>query len=180
MTLTEACPQLVDIEILREAGSLIRNLDMQHSAALFPRDMDLARPVWICMFGGGGTPRGRGIREADGRGDRGPGCRYTEDVRRACAAKEVCGEDVSTFVTISIGVAVCRGEIDLSKVMRHRRPGAVRGQTPRSKPRRQSGRPDGFHRSPVCERTISGLSVRLAGVAPNSVHTSLRNGAHWK
>ena len=44
--------------------------------------------------------------------------RYTEDLRRACAAKEVCGEDVSTFVTISIGLAVCRGEIDLSKVMR--------------------------------------------------------------
>jgi diguanylate cyclase (GGDEF)-like protein len=44
--------------------------------------------------------------------------RYTEDLRRACAAKEVCGEDVSTFVTISIGLAGCRGEIDLSKVMR--------------------------------------------------------------
>jgi diguanylate cyclase (GGDEF)-like protein len=44
--------------------------------------------------------------------------RYAEDLRHACAAKEVCGEDVSTFVTISIGLAVCRGEIDLSKVMR--------------------------------------------------------------
>jgi diguanylate cyclase (GGDEF)-like protein len=44
--------------------------------------------------------------------------RYAEDLRRACAAKEVCGEDISSFVTISIGLAVSRGEIDLSKVMR--------------------------------------------------------------
>jgi diguanylate cyclase (GGDEF)-like protein len=43
--------------------------------------------------------------------------RYAEDLRRACA-KEVRSEDTSTFVTISIGLAVSRGEIDLSKVMR--------------------------------------------------------------
>jgi diguanylate cyclase (GGDEF)-like protein len=42
--------------------------------------------------------------------------RYAEDLRRACA-KEVCSEDTSTFVTISIGLAVARGESDLSKVM---------------------------------------------------------------
>ena len=43
--------------------------------------------------------------------------RYAEDLRHACA-KEVCGEDISTFVTISIGLAVSRGKIDLSKIMR--------------------------------------------------------------
>jgi diguanylate cyclase (GGDEF)-like protein len=43
--------------------------------------------------------------------------RYAEDLRRACA-KEVCSEDISTSVTISIGLAVTRGEIDLSKIMR--------------------------------------------------------------
>jgi diguanylate cyclase (GGDEF)-like protein len=43
--------------------------------------------------------------------------RYAEDLRRACA-KEVCSEETSTFVTISIGLASSRGESDLSKVMR--------------------------------------------------------------
>jgi hypothetical protein len=38
----EACPRLVDIEILWEADSLIRDLDLQISAALFARDMEAA------------------------------------------------------------------------------------------------------------------------------------------
>jgi diguanylate cyclase (GGDEF)-like protein len=43
---------------------------------------------------------------------------YAEDLRRDCA-KEVCSGDISTFVTISIGLAVSEGgESDLSKVMR--------------------------------------------------------------
>jgi diguanylate cyclase (GGDEF)-like protein len=44
--------------------------------------------------------------------------RYAEDLRSACA-KEVVYEEVSTFVTISIGLAVSREEIDLSELMRN-------------------------------------------------------------
>jgi PleD family two-component response regulator len=36
----------------------------------------------------------------------------------ACAAKEVISDDISTRVTISIGLTVSRDEIDLSKIMR--------------------------------------------------------------
>lgn len=43
--------------------------------------------------------------------------RYAEDLRQACA-KDVISEHISTFVTISIGLAVSRDETDLSKVMR--------------------------------------------------------------
>ena len=46
----EACPRLVDIEIRREAHSLIGDLDMQHCAALFPRDLDFAGSVRVSMF----------------------------------------------------------------------------------------------------------------------------------
>lgn len=42
---------------------------------------------------------------------------YAEDLREACAAKEILGEQ-GTSVTISIGLAVCTGETDLPKVMR--------------------------------------------------------------
>jgi diguanylate cyclase (GGDEF)-like protein len=42
---------------------------------------------------------------------------HAEYLRRACAM-EVLNEDISTRVTISIGLAVSRGEIDLSKIMR--------------------------------------------------------------
>jgi len=40
---------------------------------------------------------------------------YAEDIRRAGAAKEVMSDDISTRVTISIGLTVSRDEIDLSK-----------------------------------------------------------------
>jgi diguanylate cyclase (GGDEF)-like protein len=43
--------------------------------------------------------------------------RYAEGLRRACA-KEVCSAEISTSVTISIGLVVSRGQIDLSEVMR--------------------------------------------------------------
>jgi diguanylate cyclase (GGDEF)-like protein len=43
--------------------------------------------------------------------------RYAEDLRHACA-KEVFSEDMSACVTISIGLASSRGEIDLPKIMR--------------------------------------------------------------
>jgi diguanylate cyclase (GGDEF)-like protein len=43
---------------------------------------------------------------------------YAEDIRRACAAKEVISDDISTRVTISIGLTVSRDEIDLSKILR--------------------------------------------------------------
>jgi diguanylate cyclase (GGDEF)-like protein len=43
---------------------------------------------------------------------------FAEELRQACAAKEISSEEASACVTISIGLAVCRGEIDLSKVMR--------------------------------------------------------------
>jgi hypothetical protein len=38
----EACPRLVDIEILREADSLIRDLDVKILTALFARNVDFA------------------------------------------------------------------------------------------------------------------------------------------
>ncbi|MEA2882046.1 MAG: hypothetical protein QOH32_1302 [Bradyrhizobium sp.] len=41
-----------------------------------------------------------------------------EDIRRACAAKEVISDGISMRVTISIGLTVSRDEIDLSKIMR--------------------------------------------------------------
>jgi diguanylate cyclase (GGDEF)-like protein len=43
---------------------------------------------------------------------------YAEELRQACAAKEILSEEMSACVTISIGLAVCRAETDLSKVMR--------------------------------------------------------------
>jgi diguanylate cyclase (GGDEF)-like protein len=44
--------------------------------------------------------------------------RYAEELRQACAVKEILGEGLSACVTISIGLAECRGEADLAKVMR--------------------------------------------------------------
>ena len=44
--------------------------------------------------------------------------RYAEELRQACAAKEIFGEEISACVTISIGLAECHGETDLAKVMR--------------------------------------------------------------
>ena len=41
-----------------------------------------------------------------------------EELRQACAAKEISNEESSARVTISIGVAGCRSETDLAKVMR--------------------------------------------------------------
>jgi diguanylate cyclase (GGDEF)-like protein len=41
-----------------------------------------------------------------------------EKLRLACAAKEGFSEDMSARVTISIGLAVSHGEIDLAKIMR--------------------------------------------------------------
>jgi diguanylate cyclase (GGDEF)-like protein len=43
---------------------------------------------------------------------------YAEELRLACAAKEVFSEDMSARVTISIGLAVSRGETNLTKIMR--------------------------------------------------------------
>jgi diguanylate cyclase (GGDEF)-like protein len=43
---------------------------------------------------------------------------YAEELRQACAAKAVLGEEASAYVTISIGLVVCQGETDLAKVMR--------------------------------------------------------------
>jgi diguanylate cyclase (GGDEF)-like protein len=40
---------------------------------------------------------------------------YAEDIRRACAAKEVMSADLSVRVTISIGLTVSRNETDLRK-----------------------------------------------------------------
>jgi diguanylate cyclase (GGDEF)-like protein len=44
--------------------------------------------------------------------------RYAEELRQACAAKEILVEEISACVTISIGLAECQGETDLAKVMR--------------------------------------------------------------
>ena len=41
-----------------------------------------------------------------------------EELRQACAAKEISNEESWARVTISIGVAECRSETDLAKVMR--------------------------------------------------------------
>src|ERR1700754_4648335 len=43
---------------------------------------------------------------------------YAEDIRRACAAREISVGENSARVTISIGFAVARDEIELSKIMR--------------------------------------------------------------
>jgi diguanylate cyclase (GGDEF)-like protein len=43
---------------------------------------------------------------------------YAEELRKSCAAKEILGEEISANVTISIGLAECDGEMDLSKLMR--------------------------------------------------------------
>jgi diguanylate cyclase (GGDEF)-like protein len=71
---------------------------------------------------------------------------YAEDIRRACAAKEVISDDVSTRVTISIGLTVSRDEIDLSKIMRIRRSGALYRQTTRAKSRCPRGQAVGTPR----------------------------------
>ena len=43
---------------------------------------------------------------------------YAEEIRRACAAREISIDENSTRVTISIGFTVARDETDLSKIMR--------------------------------------------------------------
>lgn len=43
---------------------------------------------------------------------------YAEDIRQACAAREISIDGNSTSVTISIGFTVAHDEIDLSKIMR--------------------------------------------------------------
>ena len=43
---------------------------------------------------------------------------YAEDIRQACAAREISIDGNSTRVTISIGFTVARDEIELSKIMR--------------------------------------------------------------
>ncbi len=43
---------------------------------------------------------------------------YAEDIRLACAAREISIDGISTHVTISIGFTVARGEVDLAKIMR--------------------------------------------------------------
>jgi diguanylate cyclase (GGDEF)-like protein len=43
---------------------------------------------------------------------------YAEDIRRACAAREISIDENSTRVTISIGFTVAQDEPDLSKIMR--------------------------------------------------------------
>jgi diguanylate cyclase (GGDEF)-like protein len=43
---------------------------------------------------------------------------YAEDIRLACAAREISIDGNSTRVTISIGFTVAREEVDLSKIMR--------------------------------------------------------------
>ena len=43
---------------------------------------------------------------------------YAEDIRHACAAREISNDGNSARVTISIGFTVARDEVDLSKIMR--------------------------------------------------------------
>lgn len=43
---------------------------------------------------------------------------YAEELRQACAAKEISNEEISACVTISVGLAECPGEMDLAKIMR--------------------------------------------------------------
>jgi diguanylate cyclase (GGDEF)-like protein len=43
---------------------------------------------------------------------------YAEDIRKACAAREIAIDENSTHVTISIGFTVAHDEVELSKIMR--------------------------------------------------------------
>jgi diguanylate cyclase (GGDEF)-like protein len=43
---------------------------------------------------------------------------HAEELRQACAAREISSEEISACVTVSIGLADCHGETDLAKVMR--------------------------------------------------------------
>ena len=43
---------------------------------------------------------------------------YAEEIRKACAAKEILIGEASERVTISIGFTVSRGDVDLAKMMR--------------------------------------------------------------
>ena len=43
---------------------------------------------------------------------------YAEDIRRACAAKQISVGETCMNVTISIGLTVSQGELDLAKMMR--------------------------------------------------------------
>jgi diguanylate cyclase (GGDEF)-like protein len=43
---------------------------------------------------------------------------YAEDIRQACAAREIWIDENSARVTIRIGFTVVRDELDLSKIMR--------------------------------------------------------------
>jgi diguanylate cyclase (GGDEF)-like protein len=43
---------------------------------------------------------------------------YAEEIREACAAREISIDEKSARVTISIGITVACDELDLSKIMR--------------------------------------------------------------
>jgi len=43
---------------------------------------------------------------------------YAEEIRRACAHREICSDDIRERMTISIGFTVTRGETDLAAIMR--------------------------------------------------------------
>jgi diguanylate cyclase (GGDEF)-like protein len=43
---------------------------------------------------------------------------YAEDIRHACAAREISFDGDSTCVTVSIGFTIAREEVDLSNIMR--------------------------------------------------------------
>ncbi|WP_453947682.1 diguanylate cyclase domain-containing protein [Bradyrhizobium elkanii] len=69
---------------------------------------------------------------------------YAEELRQACAAKKILGEEISACVTISIGLTECHGETGQGHA--HGRSGPLRGQASRTQPRRPGRRPDGVHR----------------------------------
>ena len=43
---------------------------------------------------------------------------YAEEIRKTCAAREICSGDIRERLTISIGFTVARGETDLARIMR--------------------------------------------------------------
>jgi diguanylate cyclase (GGDEF)-like protein len=43
---------------------------------------------------------------------------YAEEIRKACAAREIRSGEVCEHLTISIGFTLARGETDLARIMR--------------------------------------------------------------
>lgn len=43
---------------------------------------------------------------------------YAEEIRKACAAREICSGEICERLTISIGFTAARGETDLARIMR--------------------------------------------------------------